>query len=528
MELASCFLDCLLAARLALISALVLGVLAPVASADDSGDCEACPQESLQVSVSPGGGCTADLVFLLDTSESMCNEWADLCAVLGRVVTLLNNSSYSMNHYVVGLRARPSCDGPIGCVDEIWSTQSRENWGPAVEHWSESYPWRPGAIRIIVPISDEGPYRGCPINASDDQSISGAINAANANGVVVFPLLGNVTDNQECGKDDQRSLIQIMDDLAAGTGGARFNITGESDLAQAIVRIVHQGCCELEISKRSTSPVSAGSELTYVIDVYNNCTKEKKNVTVIDLLDDNISYISGGSDDPGVEFSYDVPSRTASWHIPVVGPQSATELSLNVLVSESVPSGTEIVNRAVIAESNKSDQVTDLAAIPGIDVEKIDEPSIAEPGQEVRSTITVTNTGGYLLDTVYLVDALPEGLSYLSDDSGGNASGGVVFWSEIGPLEKGQSRVVHLNARASSGASGLLTDPALAIGQWGGDYPVSDTDFAYVRIREAPAPSDSGGQSHVNLGMANAGRQIAESLGSGEARNARTINEASS
>ena len=50
--------------------------------------------------------------------------------------------------------------------------------------------WNPNATKIVIPISDEGPYGGDPAQASDDiQSINEAHDACVEAGVVPVPLL---------------------------------------------------------------------------------------------------------------------------------------------------------------------------------------------------------------------------------------------------------------------------------------------------------------------------------------------------
>jgi uncharacterized repeat protein (TIGR01451 family) len=473
-----------------------------------------------------GGKCAADLVFLLDTSDSMCNEWNSLCAVLDRVVLSLNGS-YSVNHYVVGLMSTPKCPGSVGCVDIIWPSRSREDWGPALTHFSESYPWREGAIKFLIPISDEGCLRGCPVNKFDDKSISEAILAARKQGVLVYPLLGNITDTQECSSKDQVRLMNSMDSLAGETGGERFNITGESDLAAAIIRIVEDNCCELLIKERSTPPAIIGGELDYIIDVCNNCSEEAVGVIIEDALDKNVSYISCSSESPEIACSYDPLRHTVSWSVPRIEPHGCVQLRVKVHIEEEVHSGDELLNRAKIVSTLKYAEVTDIAGKPAIEVEKTMSPSAGEPSSVVQSVIIVMNSGDYTLDPVSVVDILPHGLSYLSDEENASVSGRNLTWSDLGPLGPGKFKTIHLQARIDPGTvPGLLDDWVTARGLYM-ERQVEDRAHASISVLGRP---DTNGSDTCEINalnslfnLNNVGEQIASYYGSGNASNLKMI-----
>jgi hypothetical protein len=107
-----------------------------------------------------------------------------------------------------------------------------ENWGPAIAERIASYSWRPGATRIIIPISDEGPYCGDGCNNDDENSIIAAYNAVNAAdpNIFVFPIAGT---------DWSGNTVRIcfngtndaMDRLVNGTNAndKKFEFTGDPD-----------------------------------------------------------------------------------------------------------------------------------------------------------------------------------------------------------------------------------------------------------------------------------------------------------
>ena len=72
-----------------------------------------------------------------------------------------------------------------------------------------------------------------------------------------------------------------------------------------------------------------------------------------------------------------------------------------------------------------------------------------EPGDNVTYIINVTNTGEVQLSMVRVVDELPIGLVYVSDNSTLPAavSGNLVTWENVGPLAAGASRFIQLVAK---------------------------------------------------------------------------------
>ncbi|MBZ9578270.1 TrbC/VirB2 family protein [Patescibacteria group bacterium] len=142
----------------------------------------------------------AEIVFVVDTSGSMNNEWITLCNVIDDVVDSLEKKDVILKYTIYGIDMLKVCATGVlpyaGCGAPHGD---REQWGPAVEDRAQNYPWT-APIKIIMPISDEGPYcgNGCtddgvidtPSN-DDNDSIVNAANAADANGVYVFPLEGD-------------------------------------------------------------------------------------------------------------------------------------------------------------------------------------------------------------------------------------------------------------------------------------------------------------------------------------------------
>jgi len=188
-----------------------------------------------------------DIVFVMDTSGSMNDEAAALCNSIVQVVADLGALGIIVNPSFLGITQTPG--GDFSCLTDnvanllgtavpgtVDTLNDSEDWGPATAVVADGFPWTPGAVRLIVPISDEGAQDGnaCNDPGDDRDSITNAIAIANANGVVVSPITG--TGASQC-------VIDLATDLAAGTGGTTFASTDpNADLPSAINSIVLAAC----------------------------------------------------------------------------------------------------------------------------------------------------------------------------------------------------------------------------------------------------------------------------------------------
>ncbi|HDD34085.1 MAG TPA: hypothetical protein ENG30_02930 [Thermofilaceae archaeon] len=191
---------------------------------DDPGPVENC-----------GCPCTGfakvDVVFVIDTSGSMNDEWGVLCGVIDSMIRELRGYGLDVQYKIYGLGHTRDC-----AREFIMSHE--EDWGPGVAWVASNYPWRSGAARVIIPMSDEGPYHGCPVDSSDRSSISDAIAACQAAGAKAFPILGHTP--YDCTPDAWTEMLR----LASGTGGKAFKLSDPAkDVASAIrSAIVHAAC----------------------------------------------------------------------------------------------------------------------------------------------------------------------------------------------------------------------------------------------------------------------------------------------
>ncbi|MCH8146690.1 MAG: hypothetical protein IH987_01675 [Planctomycetes bacterium] len=188
-----------------------------------------------------------DLVFIMDTSGSMDDEARALCCDLESAILNLGLAGFDITTTLLGITENPG--GDFACLESnvrdefgdvvpgtpppcCTTLGNLEDWGPATAIVAANFPWVEEAIRIIVPVSDEGPRNGntCFDPGSDRDSITHAISICQENSVIASPITG--TGSNSC-------VITLATDLADGTGGTMFESNDpEADLAGAIIEIV--------------------------------------------------------------------------------------------------------------------------------------------------------------------------------------------------------------------------------------------------------------------------------------------------
>lgn len=119
-------------------------------------------------------------------------------------------------------------------IDARIARIQNESWGLFTPIVARRFPWRPSVLRMVVPISDEGPCNGDPCQSPgpDRDSILNAINEHGS--AVVSPIVA--AGAVACTTD-----LATM--LAAGTGGAVFQSTDPAnDLVEHMKNQVLAAC----------------------------------------------------------------------------------------------------------------------------------------------------------------------------------------------------------------------------------------------------------------------------------------------
>ncbi|MCR4406533.1 MAG: hypothetical protein NUW24_06390 [Anaerolineae bacterium] len=178
----------------------------------------------------------------------------------------------------------------------------------------------------------------------------------------------------------------------------------------------------------SRSEAAPGDTLVYTITLRNTGRMTAHSATMYDILPSQIDivgqpYASSGS------VSYTGYNRRVSWN-GSVSPLQPVTVIFTATIQSPLDDGTQIINSATIGDGIHSTFDTDPAvtvihSAPNLATStKTVDRATANPGNQLRYTITLTNTGN-MVAQASVVDYLPDNVTYFS---GPTASSGSATW----------------------------------------------------------------------------------------------------
>ncbi len=204
----------------------------------------------------------------------------------------------------------------------------------------------------------------------------------------------------------------------------------------------------LTLQKVANVEVAApGERITYTLTVENIGNQSATNVTLVDVLDPDTSFVSatgGGTHAGGV----------VSWSAAEVQSGSIAQVTVTVEVNPGVPDGVFLVNQSTV-DSFETAPVDTLEFVlvdtgPRLDLQKTADQEVVEAGEVLTYTLTFSNIGTPTAENATLVDNLPLDTVVESISGGGlETTPGVVTWN-LGSLTSGESGQVQLAVRVNS------------------------------------------------------------------------------
>ncbi len=231
--------------------------------------------------------------------------------------------------------------------------------------------------------------------------------------------------------------------------------------------------------------VTAGNRLTYTLSVSNAGVLAASGVVVTDTLPAGTTFVSA-----------DVPCDTSGAPIivctvgAVAGGGNAV-VTLLVDVAPGVAGGSVLQNDVTVGGDQPDDnpgndeasQSTTVSELADLALTKTAEFGVVEQGELITFSIRVDNLGPSLGRGVRVLDTLPAGLTYESDDAGCDTTGLPVLSCELGDIAVGGTASFQLVARATGAAGETVTNGATAVLTGGGDPdPSNNTDTASVDV----------------------------------------------
>ncbi len=297
------------------------------------------------------------------------------------------------------------------------------------------------------------------------------------------------------------NAVAVSDDPNVN-GAADPNIEGDEDPTEILI----QSAPYFDIDKVSSyidgdpTVLLAGETLRYTITVQNTGTDNATNMSMIDMVPANTTYVAGSTTLDGVQIA-DGPNGSPLIDGIVLGDvagggQTVTVV-FDVVVYPDVPDGTIISNQAFVSAVDQGlvdlpsdDPRTEIVDDPTRDVVgnfpllyalktaalQIDNgsPGIVDPGDTLRYTITVYNNGNVPATAVELLDNVPADTTYVQDSTTldgaaiGQPDGGVfplearILIGNNGVLDPGESTTVEfdLQVNAAVPRGTLITNQA--------------------------------------------------------------------
>jgi uncharacterized repeat protein (TIGR01451 family) len=188
-----------------------------------------------------------------------------------------------------------------------------------------------------------------------------------------------------------------------------------------------------------TGVAEPGETLTYTITLSNSGGADALNVGVVDPLDANVVFASanhGGA----------LSGSTVIWSGLTVPGNGSLVLSVTVTVANPIPSGTtRVLNLAYVTGTTPPNCTAaplpagcvDTPTPGAIQIAKAlvaesgTQAGVAEPGETLTYTITLTNNGGSAVTGYGVSDPLDANVAFVSADHGGVHNGGIVGWSNL-------------------------------------------------------------------------------------------------
>ncbi len=180
-----------------------------------------------------------------------------------------------------------------------------------------------------------------------------------------------------------------------------------------------------------------GEQLTYTITLNNTGGAEVTGFGVTDQLDANVSFVS--ADNGGVH-----AAGVVTWSGLTVPAGGSLVLTVVTEVADPIPAGvTQIANLAYQTGTTPPScppagsqcviipVVGSVTLVKALTAESGSEDGVAEPGEQLTYTITLTNTGGADVTAYGVSDQLDANVSFVSADNGGAHAAGVVTWSAL-------------------------------------------------------------------------------------------------
>ncbi len=368
---------------------------------------------------------------------------------------------------------------------------------------------RPGdQVVYQILVTNNGPSDATNVQVVD--TLPASLLYVSSNGACVQAPVGTVTCTIGALAAGATAGVAITVQVAPGaqTGAILTNTatvqsstldpTSGNNQAQAAVIVA--AAADLRLTKTaSAGPYVAGGEVTFTLVAANFGPSAVNNAQVTDVLPVGMTYVS---DDAGC---VQAPPGTLTCSLgPLASGQTRT-IHIVARINADVAPGASLNNTAVVAAAGVSDPVpanntssATVVAVASADLRLTKSaPPTVVAGGALAYNLTVFNAGPSNAVNVVVVDTLPAGVTYVSDNAGCVQAPVGTLTCALGDIAAGASRSITINVTVGGLAAGTQLVNLATV-----DSDTPDPDGANS---SASTTTTVGGASSADLSLAKTG-----------------------
>ena len=351
--------------------------------------------------------------------------------------------------------------GAVAAGGLVTYTIDITNVGPGMAHSVDIKDQLPAGLSLATVQAEEGYCAGAicqfgnlPVGASRTMTVVARVDSSMAAGTVT------------------NTAAVFSPDAAVVTDTVGTDVAAQASLTVTKVAL--------------NNPVMAGGQQSYLIVVANDGPSDAQNVLITDTLPADTTY-SGG--DP----SCSLKSGQVVCAIGVLPAAESRSLFINVTVAAHLPAEAQLTNIVTATSPTAATPVTDsvtssVQQLPGglVDLSLVKSgPVTTTAGEQLRYTLTITNSGPAAALAVNVLDALPAGVDFVAASSSqGLCERGISC--QLGDLAAGATATVAVTGLVQSGVlTGVQLVNTAQVGSSNTDRNPADNRDAYTTTAEA-------------------------------------------
>ena len=296
--------------------------------------------------------------------------------------------------------------------------------------------------RVIDPVPDHLTFvrandNSCYYESQTDEVICGEFDL-NAGASKTFTLTLKVEDTAPCD-----SIITNIADVWSNHPGV------DPQWSNPVRTDVLCSDPVLTISKTDNrTTAKRGDILNYEIELTNQSNFDATDVEIIDALPSYVTFISAN-----LNGDYENTTHTILWELDIDAGETI-HLTVQARVNNDAENGEFLYNHvAITGGDSDTDTTTVIVEHPTFTIQKTDNRSTIEPGEQNFYDIVVTNTSHIDAEDVEIIDTLPHNVSFNTASSplgvnSANHIGNTIVW--ITDLLAGESITLHLGVTVDS------------------------------------------------------------------------------